>query len=215
MATPDASVHVAHDGATVDAGPALDSSSADPDGGREDLDASVLPPDSGTSVDGGTSVGPDSGGASGSARDCDSARLVTVGSMIAIDDTCTLGADIEISPYCSAHDRTASPDAAYVFTPTESGFYDVAVEDLSDEGWLPILTVGLATEPCGTPFVDEEHKGYLWCGAGPGKGWGASVLADFEAGTTYFIVVDGWASLVTDASSCGRFALSITPTDPF
>jgi hypothetical protein len=161
----------------------------------------------GTSTGGAATGGVSTGGSGPTEPDgytCESALPFSEETLTLNGDTCEAGTDVALDENCSPiADHLASPDVVFRFTPSETATYDIAL-DTEQGAWDAVLTMGPI---CGEPGQNGE-----WCSdqGGPNE------LLEFvsvEAGITYFIVVDGWASDTGHEPSCGPFTLTFTRID--
>jgi hypothetical protein len=117
-------------------------------------------------------------------------------------NTCddSLTPDVPIYEGCAGGSYTRGPESVFSFTPSQSGTYNLSVDPL-DGGLDAVLTIGPL---CADPGNDGEWCAFDFVFEG----------LFFDAGTTYFIVVDSWASSVDpDDVSCGPFTLELTRVD--
>ncbi len=126
---------------------------------------------------------------------CGGALAISAGGSVSGDTTSATADYNPSSPTCSP-DFATGPDVVYSFTAPSTKAYTIMVSP-TNSTYDPVLYVETAC-----PFTDSST-----CAAGSdsaGAGTSETVTLNATAGTTYFIVVDGWGQ------SAGPYTLSVS-----
>jgi hypothetical protein len=120
---------------------------------------------------------------------CSPARAIQAGQTLSASNELGSGPNVtqKLETYSCAGGAHTAPEAAFMFTPTLTASYRIDLTNFSSNLNLFVVAAPNCSSLCLSPTS-----------ASTGPGGTESVVLDASAGTTYYIVVDGFATSVFD-----------------